>query len=95
MLTAQNLTLPKRCAKLTRWHFDLDQPTNSYKVEQLDDVALCSLGRLDERHSGLAYRYGYMLCAGASASKPSSLNAIARVDPSHRATPNTRFLVRT
>ena len=66
-------------AKLTRWHIDLDLPTDTYKVEQLDDVA-CEFGRLDERYSGLEYRYGYMLCTGASAAKPSSLNAITRVD---------------
>ena len=69
----------KALAMLTRWQFDLDQPSNSYKVEQLDDVA-CEFGRLDERYSGLSYRYGYMLCTGASAAKASSLNAIARVD---------------
>lgn len=45
---------------LTRWHIDLDEKTVRY--EQLDDTEV-EFPRLDERRTGLSYRYGF--CAGA------------------------------
>ena len=44
---------------LTRWHIDLDAKTVRY--EQLDDT-VAEFPRLDERRTGLSYRYGF--CAG-------------------------------
>lgn len=43
-------------AVLTRWHIDLDSA--SVRYEQLDDREM-EFPRLDERHTGRAYRYGY------------------------------------
>lgn len=45
---------------LTRWHIDLDEKTVRY--EQLDDMEV-EFPRLDERRTGMSYRYGF--CAGA------------------------------
>lgn len=70
----------KSLAKLNRWTIDLNQNTDEYKIETLDDIA-CEFGRLDERYAGLPYRYGYMLCAGKQRSDSGQLfNAIACVD---------------
>ncbi|HIG40828.1 MAG TPA: carotenoid oxygenase family protein [Gammaproteobacteria bacterium] len=66
-------------AKLTRWTLDLGQNTNDYVTRQLDDVS-CEFGRLDERFTGLSYRYGYMLCDGKQPGDAGGFNAIARVD---------------
>jgi carotenoid cleavage dioxygenase len=51
----------KAIPRLTRWTFDLGSNTSRYKAERLDDVA-CEFPRLDERRTGLGYRYGYMAC---------------------------------
>ena len=70
----------KSLAKLSRWTLDLNQNTDDYKVDILDDIT-CEFGRLDERFAGLSYRYGYMLCAGREQSLSGALfNAIACVD---------------
>jgi len=70
----------KSLAKLNRWTFDFSGNTDSYKIETLDDRP-CEFGRLDERYTGLAYRYGYMLCEGRERNDSVLLcNAIARID---------------
>lgn len=66
-------------AKLTRWTFDFGSNSNDYKTDMRQDIG-CEFGRLDERHSGLDYRYGYMLCDGDAQSKAGGFNAIAKVD---------------
>jgi carotenoid cleavage dioxygenase-like enzyme len=69
----------KMDAKLNRWTFDLSKNTDDYKVHTLDDVT-CEFGRLDERNTGLNYRYGYMLCNGSVKSEAGTFSNIARFD---------------
>ena len=69
----------KALARLTRWTFDLSQNTDSYKWERLDDI-VCEFPRLDERRSGLSYRYGYMACDVKPEERAGGFNSIARVD---------------
>ena len=51
----------KAVPRLTRWTFDLSRNSDDYKVERLNDMA-CEFPRLDERRTGLGYRYGYFAC---------------------------------
>ena len=69
----------KAVPRLTRWTFDLGQNSDEYKWERLDDVA-CEFPRLDERRTGLSYRYGYMACDTNPEFKVGGFNGIARVD---------------
>jgi carotenoid cleavage dioxygenase len=66
-------------AKLTRWTFDLNGNTDTYSVEQLDDI-VCEFPRLDERYAGLKYRHGYMACNTVEDAVGRGYNAIAHVD---------------
>ena len=69
----------KGLARLTRWTFDLSQNKDAYKWERLDDI-VCEFPRLDERRSGLSYRYGYMACDIKPEERAGGFNTIARVD---------------
>lgn len=51
----------KAVPRLTRWTFDLGRNSDDYQWERLDDIA-CEFPRLDERRTGLSYRYGYFAC---------------------------------
>ena len=69
----------KAVPRLTRWTFDLASNTSDYRIERLDDMA-CEFPRLDERRTGLSYRYGYVACDTNPEFKVGGFNAIARVD---------------
>ena len=69
----------KAVPRLTRWTFDLAGNTDDYKWERLDDIA-CEFPRLDERRTGLDYRYGYMACDTNPEFKVGGFNAIGRID---------------
>lgn len=69
----------KAIPRLTRWTFDLGANTNTYKSERLHDIA-CEFPRLDERRTGLSYRYGYMACDTNPAFRVGGFNAIGVVD---------------
>jgi len=69
----------KRNATLNLWALDLGANTDGYKVQTLDDVS-CEFGRLDERFSGLSYRFGHMLCDATAKSEVGTFNNIAKVD---------------
>ncbi len=51
----------KAVPRLTRWTFDLGRNSDDYGWERLDDIA-CEFPRLDERRTGMSYRYGYFAC---------------------------------
>jgi carotenoid cleavage dioxygenase len=69
----------KAVPRLTRWTFDLGRNSDDYKSERLSDVA-CEFPRLDERRTGLSYRYGYIACDTKPEFRVGGFNAIARVD---------------
>jgi carotenoid cleavage dioxygenase len=69
----------KSIPRLTRWTFDLGQNSDDYKSERLDDLP-CEFPRLDERRTGLDYRYGYFACDTDPAVKVGGFNGIGRVD---------------
>jgi len=69
----------KAVPRLTRWTFDLSKNTDDYQWERLHDVA-CEFPRLDERRTGLGYRYGYMACDSNPAFKVGGFNGIGRYD---------------
>ena len=69
----------KAISRLTRWTFDLAKNSDDYKWERLDDVA-CEFPRLDERRTGMSYRYGFMACDTRPKFKVGGFNSIARVD---------------
>lgn len=69
----------KAVPRLTRWTLDLSANTDSYKWERLDDLP-CEFPRLDERQTGLDYRYGYFACDTDPAEKVGGFNGIGRVD---------------
>jgi carotenoid cleavage dioxygenase len=66
-------------ARLVRWTLDLDSGT--LKQEPLDDRSL-EFPRLDERRTGLSYRYGYAAGEGRTPSRLPvlGLNALLRYD---------------
>ena len=71
---------PKKAVpRLTRWTFDLGKNSDDYKWERLNDIA-CEFPRLDERYTGLEYRYGYMACDTNPQFKVGGFNAIGRFD---------------
>jgi carotenoid cleavage dioxygenase len=55
----------RRTASLKRWTFDLDANSDGFTSAALDDLA-GEFPRLDERHTGLAYRHGYFAAATGS-----------------------------
>ncbi len=65
--------------RLTRWTFDLARNSDDYKVERLNDMA-CEFPRLDERRTGLSYRYGYFACDTNPQFKVGGFNGIGRID---------------
>ena len=69
----------KSSAKLMRWVFDLSVNTNTYKVEQLDDMRT-EFPRLDERFAGLSYRHGYFACVVGSGAEGNRYNGIGHID---------------
>ena len=69
----------KAVPRLTRWTFDLARNSDDYKSERLSDIA-CEFPRLDERRTGLAYRYGYVACDTQPQFRVGGFNAIGRVD---------------
>ncbi len=69
----------KAVPRLTRWTFDLGQNTDTYKWERLDDLP-CEFPRLDERRTGLDYRYGYFACDTNPEFKVGGFNGIGCVD---------------
>ncbi len=69
----------KAIPRLTRWTFDLGGNTNEYKAERLNDIA-CEFPRLDERRTGLSYRYGYLACDTAPQWKVGGFNGIGVYD---------------
>ena len=71
---------PKQAlAKLTRWTFDMSSETDDFVSEQLHDV-VCEFPRLDERRTGLSYRYGYFSVDSKPVAKVGGFNQVARVD---------------
>lgn len=69
----------KAVPRLTRWTFDMGQNSDDYKWERLDDLA-CEFPRLDERFTGLDYRYGFFACDTNPEFKVGGFNGIGRVD---------------
>lgn len=65
--------------RLTRWTFDLAGNTNEFESERLNDIA-CEFPRLDERRTGLSYRYGYMACDLEPQWTVGSFNGIGVID---------------
>lgn len=65
-------------ARLVRWTFDLSDNTNTIKTTPLDDLP-GEFPRLDERHAGLAYRYGYF-AAKSGADTLIQFDSLARID---------------
>ncbi len=69
----------KAVPRLTRWTFDLGANTNEYRSERLHDIA-CEFPRLDERRTGLDYRYGYLACDTKPKWQVGGFNAIGVYD---------------
>lgn len=69
----------KALAKLVRWTFDLNAQTDSFRVEQLDEL-VCEFPRLDERRAGLSYRFGYFAGDTQPPEKVGGFNVIAAID---------------
>ena len=71
---------PKQAlARLVRWTFDLSDATDDYRRERLHDV-VCEFPRLDERRTGLSYRYGYFAADSKPDAKVGGFNQVARID---------------
>jgi carotenoid cleavage dioxygenase len=69
----------KAVPRLTRWTFDLGNNTDDYRSNRLDDLP-CEFPRLDERRTGLDYRYGYFACDSNPEFRVGGFNGIGRVD---------------
>ncbi len=69
----------KAVPRLTRWIFDLGKNTDDYRTERLHDIA-CEFPRLDERRTGLGYRYGYFACDTNPQVKVGGFSGIGRFD---------------
>ena len=69
----------KAVPRLTRWTFDLSRNTDDYKWARLNDIA-CEFPRLDERRTGLSYRYGFVACNTDPDFNLGGFNAIGRID---------------
>ena len=71
---------PKKAnANLVRWTFDLSAPTDTYKRQQLDDLDT-EFPRLDERRTGLNYRYGFMAADSKPKNRVGGFDMLCRVD---------------
>lgn len=68
----------KTAARMVRWTFDLDGPSDAIKVEAMDDLD-GEFPRFDERFAGLAYRHGWY-AADPGGAKTIKQNAIAHMD---------------
>jgi len=71
-------TTPNTGAYLTRWTFDLADPSNTIKRERLDETP-GEFPRFDERRAGLPYRHGWF-AASASGSTGLKFDSIAHID---------------
>lgn len=69
----------KAVPRLTRWTFDLGKNTDDYQWERLHEIP-CEFPRLDERRTGLDYRYGYFACETNPDHKVGGFSGIGRVD---------------
>ena len=69
---------PNAGAYLTRWTFDLADPSNTIKRERLDDTP-GEFPRFDERRAGLPYRHGWF-AASAEGSVGLKFDSIAHID---------------
>jgi carotenoid cleavage dioxygenase len=63
---------------LTRWTID-GPGSNAFTVTRLSDI-VCEYPRIDERRTGLTYRYGYVACAGGPGTGDLFQRALARFD---------------
>jgi carotenoid cleavage dioxygenase-like enzyme len=63
---------------LVRWTLDLDEANATWTEQPLSDL-MGDFPRIDERLTGLSYRYGYM-AVRAPGSKGEHLGSIARID---------------
>ena len=71
---------PKQAlSNLVRWTFDLEAATDDFSREQLHDL-VCEFPRLDERRTGLSYRYGYFAADSKPVNRVGGFNQIACVD---------------
>jgi carotenoid cleavage dioxygenase len=68
----------KAVARLTRWTFDLSANTDSFKREQIDELA-GEFPRLDERLAGLDYRHGFF-AAGSDHKLFDHFDTLAHID---------------
>ncbi|HEX4112160.1 MAG TPA: carotenoid oxygenase family protein [Stellaceae bacterium] len=68
----------KAVARLTRWTFDLDANTDSFKREQIDDLS-GEFPRIDERFAGLSYRHGFY-AASTDKELDSGFDMLAHLD---------------
>ena len=57
----------------------MSSETDDFVSEQLHDV-VCEFPRLDERRTGLSYRYGYFSADSKPVAKVGGFNQVARVD---------------
>ena len=69
----------KATPRLTRWTFDLAGNTDDYKTARLNDMT-CEFPRLDERRTGLNYRYGFVACDTEPEFRVGGFNGIGRID---------------
>ena len=69
----------KSTANLTRWTFDLNANTNTYKRTQIDNT-ISEFPRLDERFTGLKYRHGYFACSVEGGAVGKRYNGLGRID---------------
>ncbi len=68
----------RRTANLVRWTFDLDNNSDGFASQPLDDLA-GEFPRLDERRTGLNYRHGYF-AADTSANPAEGFNSLVHID---------------
>ena len=69
---------PNTGAYLTRWTFDLSDPSSTIKRERLDETP-GEFPRFDERRAGLPYRHGWF-AASAAGSAGLKFDSIAHID---------------
>ncbi len=71
------------CQYLTRWTIDQSEG-EEFSMQRLSDV-VCEYPRIDERRTGLPYRYGYVACIGGPGTGDMFQRAIGRFDHDTRA----------
>lgn len=70
---------PARAAqRLARWTLDLSRP-GVFERRRLSEL-ICEYPRIDERRTGLAYRYGYVACLGGPGTDDLFHRGLARFD---------------